>query len=88
MKTGVAQKMNKIAAQQLSRTMVSLNKRVEKEDPEKMRMFLTDIVEDESFPYEMRQACAKLRNGLSVGKTPEAIMNENIAEVAKTCESK
>ena len=46
MKTGVVQKMNKIAAQQVSRTMQSLNKRVLKEEPEKMHLFLTDIIED------------------------------------------
>ena len=87
MKTGVVQKMNKIAAQQVSRTMQSLNKRVLKEDPEKMHLFLTDIIEDESFPYDMRQACSKLRDGLHIGKSTDTIMSEHIAEVAATCDS-
>jgi len=88
MKTGVVQKLNKVAAQQVSKTMRSLEKRMKNEDPERMKAFLTDIVEDESFPYEMRQSCKKLLNGYLEKKSPEVVMNEHIAEVASTCESK
>jgi hypothetical protein len=83
MKTGVVQKLEKVAAQQVSKTMKSLEKRMQKEDPEKMKAFLQDIVDDESFPYEMRQSCKKLLNGYLNKVSPEVVMNEHIKEVAE-----
>jgi hypothetical protein len=88
LKTGVVQKLEKHAARQVGKTMRSLEKRMQNEDPEKMKAFLKDIIEDESFPYEMRQSCKKLLNGYLEKKSPEVVMNEHIAEVASTCDLK
>lgn len=83
MKKGIVQKMEKVASQQVSKTMRNLEKRMKKEDPEKMKAFLQDMVDDESFPYEMRQQCKKLLNGYLKGESPEVVMNEHIKEVVE-----
>jgi len=75
--------MEKVASQQVSKTMRNLEKRMKKEDPEKMKAFLQDMVDDESFPYEMRQQCKKLLNGYLKGESPEVVMNEHIKEVVE-----
>ena len=83
MKKGLVQKMEKVASQQVSKTMKNLEKRMQNEDPEKVKAFLKDLVDDESFPYEMRQSCKKLLNGYLTGVSPEVVMNEHIAGVAE-----
>ena len=83
MKKGLVQKIEKVASNQVSKTMKNLDKKMQKEDPAKMKAFLTDIVEDESFPYEMRQQCKKLLNGYLTGTPAEVVMNEHIKEVSE-----
>jgi hypothetical protein len=88
MKAGIVKKMDKVAPMVLNKTMKSLEKRMKKEDPEKMKAFLQDIVDDESFPYEMRQSCKKLLNGYLKGESPEVVMNEHIKEVVENANKK
>ena len=90
MKTGIVKKVEKMAGRQLDRSMKSLEKRLKGEDPEKVYDFLTDIINDKTLPADMRQSCKLLRDGLSVGKKPNEIMNEHIKDVSEEalCESK
>jgi hypothetical protein len=83
MKAGIVKKIDKVAPMVLSKTMKSLEKRMKKEDPKKMKAFLQDIVNDESLPYEMRQSCKKLLNGYLTGISPDVVMNEHIKEVVE-----
>ena len=88
MKKGMVQKLEKIAPHVVSKTMRNLEKKMQKEDPEKMKAFLQDIVDDESFPYEMRSSCKKLLNGYLKGTPADVVMNEHIEEVVENANQK
>lgn len=88
MKKGIVTKVEKVASNQVNKTMKNLEKKMQKEDPAKMKAFLQDVCDDESFPYEMRRQCKKLLNGYLTGTSPEVVMNEHIREVAQNANKK
>jgi hypothetical protein len=88
MKKGLVQKLEKVAPHVVNKTMKNLENRMQKEDPEKMKAFLQDMVDDESFPYEMRQSCKKLLNGYLKGTPANVVMDEHIKEVVEDANKK
>ena len=57
--------------------MKNITKLAAKENPEKVKAFLTDMAVEPSFPQEVRKACQGLLDAMNDGKPLDVAMQES-----------
>lgn len=92
MKTGIQNKMvsaaTKAVMKPLTGIALGLQKKLSKEDPKKVKAFLTDLANDPELMKEVRDACQLLLDGIEDGTPIEKVMQDTTKKNIEELESK
>jgi len=91
LKKGITNKMvsatTSVVMKPLTGIALGLQKKLSKEDPEKVKGFLTELANDPELPREMRNACQTLLDGIADGTPISKVMQDTTKKNIETLES-